>query len=485
VREQAQALLSESPLWSQSEISRFQKFVHFWVLVLKSFSRNRCPVRAAGLSYATLLALVPMLAVVMSVTSSFLKTEGEEQIDEFIVRFVANVLPRTMINTNETEAAPATPEGAKKLLPPIAQQEEVVKARKEAARRIHQFIQNTRSGALGVTGSIALIFVAISMLGQIEGMFNDIWGVARGRSRFMRIVLYWGVISLAPLLVAVAVGLAAGPHWQGAERLLRSAPLIGALMFSVMPVVLLCLVFAVFYALMPNTKVHWSAALVGGVVGGLLWHLNNQVSVFYVSRVVSSSKIYGSLGLVPVFMLGLYLSWWILLFGAQVAYAFQNRRTYLEEKQVERIDQRSREIIALRLMARIGQRFLCGQPPLAVSEMGRLLGVPTRLIQQLLQTLCGAGLVHEVAGAEPAYLPARPLETINCHDVLRAARTARGQQLATREEPSRGEVDREFLRIEAAEQQAAAAVTIHALASRLQTPTQARATEPELRSLTE
>ena len=99
--------------------------------------------------------------------------------------------------------------------------EEAVKARHAIARYIHEFIQNTRSGALGVTGSILLIFAAISMLSRIEDTFNDIWGVARGRSWFMRIVLYWGVISLAPILLVVALGLATGPHLEGTRRLLR------------------------------------------------------------------------------------------------------------------------------------------------------------------------------------------------------------------------------------------------------------------------
>src|ERR1035441_7472218 len=101
------------------------------------------------------------------------------------------------------------------------------------------------------------------------------------------------------------------------------------------PVVVLCLTFAALYALIPNTKVRWGAALVDGLAGGILFHLNDVMSVLYVSRVVSNSRIYGSLGLVPVFMIGLYFSWLILLFGAQVAYAYQNRATYFEEKQIE------------------------------------------------------------------------------------------------------------------------------------------------------
>ena len=104
-------------------------------------------------------------------------------------------------------------------------------------------------------------------------------------------------------------------------------PLVSGMIFKFLPLVLLWLAFAVFYKIMPNTRVCFDAALVGGVVGGSLWYLNNVFGFLYVSRVVTNSKIYGSLGLVPVFMIGLYFSWLILLFGAQVAYAFQNRKS--------------------------------------------------------------------------------------------------------------------------------------------------------------
>jgi len=203
-------------------------------------------------------------------------------------------------------------------------------------------------------------------------------------------------------------------------------------------------------------------------VGGLLSYLNNLVSVLYVSRVVSNSKIYGSLGLVPVFMVGLYFAWLILLFGAQVAYSWQNRTTYFEEKKVEQINQRGREFIALRLMTCVGQRFVRGEPPPGLAEIAAALAVPARLVQQIMQTLCAARLVIEAAGTEPAYLPARPLETITCHDILLAMRATQGQDLATRDEPARAEVYGEFHRIEEAERQAAASVTMLALVNRAQ-----------------
>src|ERR1043166_5865337 len=497
MREDARAFLDERALARHDELPRLHKFAHFWLMVWRSFSRNRCPVRASALAYATLLALIPMLAVVVSITSSLLKKEGEERIDQFIVKLVASVTPaeqrvqsqETGERKQETEdrnQEPASgivnpvssienPSTHQSTNPPIqaatapplqhsstpsspatlsAEEEQAVKARKAMAKYIHDFIQNTRSGTLGVTGSVLLIFAAISMLGRIEDTFNDIWGVGRGGNGFGR-----GVLS-------GALGLASGPHLDGTRRLLTRMPVVGNLIFEFLPLVVLCIAFALFYMLIPNTKVHWRAALAGGLVGGGLWHANNLASVLYVSRVVSNSKIYGSLGLVPVFMIGVYFSWLILLFGAQVAYAYQNRASYLEEKQMEVINQRGREFIALRVMTSVGRRFLRGEPPPSVTDLGQELAAPTRLIQQLLETLCAARLIVETTGADPAYAPARPLETITCHDILLALRAGQGQELETRDEPGRNEVYGEFRRIEEAERQAAAGVTMLALASR-------------------
>jgi membrane protein len=507
IRESAQALLDERALKSHTELSNWHKFAHFWILVGRSFARNRCPVRASALAYATVLALVPILAVVVSITSSLLKKEGEDRIDQFIVKLVASVTPPAMVGTNAANPVPLpavgsstsrepslslattnlTTEAAHELvpatgtheistngLPAFAQDAQAVKARRAVAHQIHQFIQNTRSGTLGVTGSVMLIFVAISMLSRIEDTFNDIWGVAHGRSWFMRVVLYWSVLSLAPVVLVVALGLATGPHLASTRELLTTMPFFGhwimPTLFQLGPITVLCLAFTLIYMLIPNTRVHWRAALAGGLVGGILLHLNNAASVFYVSRVVSNSKIYGSLGLVPVFMIGLYLAWLILLFGAQVAYACQNRTAYFEEKQVESIDQRGREFVALRLMTCVGQRFVRGEPPPGLAEIAGALVVPTRLVQQIMETLCAARLIVESAGAEPAYLPARPLESITCHDLLLALRATQGQELATRDEPARAEVLGEFHRIEEAERRAAASVTMLALVNRTQAP---------------
>ncbi len=500
-RASAEALFDERGPSRGNEASRWHKFVHFWVLVWRSFVRNRCPVRASALAYATLLALIPMLAVVVGVTSSFLKKEGERSIDQFIEKLVASVTPPATLSTNlvaesgstnlaissssqirtNTLSATAGTSGETTNLDDfstLAQDQRAVAARRAAARKINEYIQNTRSGTLGITGTILLIFVAISMLSRIETTFNDIWGVSRGRSWFMRIVLYWCVISLAPLLLVLALGLATGPHLESTKQWITTLPVVGNLIvhfgFQLLPVLVLCLTFAAFYMLMPNARVQWGAALVGGLAGGVLFHLNNLASVLYVSRVVSNSKIYGSLALVPVFMVGLYFAWLILLFGAQVAYAFQNRASYVEERQLELINQRGREFIALRLMTLIGQRFIQGEPPPTVPEMADQLCVPTRLIRQILQILGTARLVVETA--DTGVLPARPIESITCHDVLEALRASQGQELATRDEPARLEVYGEFQRIQDAERQAASCVTMLALVNRAQKQVAERAT---------
>jgi membrane protein len=207
--------------------------------------------------------------------------------------------------------------------------------------------------------------------------------------------------------------------------------------------------------------------------------LNNVFGFLYVSRVVTYSKMYGSLGLVPVFMAGLYLSWLILLFGAQVAYAFQNRKSYLQEKLVENVNQRGREFIALRLMTCIGQRFQRGKPPVTIQEISTELGVPTKLAQQVLQTLLAARLIVETGGGESAFAPARPLETINAHHVLLAMRAGSGQELLSRDEPVRAEIFGEFARIEEAEKQASSAITMLALVNRAQARLEISAPAPE------
>ncbi len=474
----------------QTRLSRLERFVHFWVLVVQSFVRNRCLIRASALSYTTLLALVPMLAVAMSVTTMFLKAEGREKIETFIQQFIEHIVPDAPTNqlgavqlaTNAIpRSEPAGPPGvatseSNDVAPaegaPEALSTEQIRAtldvlgKQRAAAQIYRFIENTYSGALGVTGVVFLLWMAIVMLARIEETFNDIWGVARGRNWLSRIVLYWTAITLGPLLLIGALGLASGPRFAKTRALLEAVPMLEPVISQLLPLAIICLTFTLFYKLMPNTKVNFSAALVGGALAGTAWHLFNQLSFYLGSRALTASKIYGGLALIPLLMFGLYAVWLIVLFGAQTAYAFQNRQAYLQERLAENVNQRGREFIALRLMTSIGQRFEQGLPPPTVRELSQELGIPSKLVQQVLQTLLAARLVVEAAGAETGFVPARPLQAINCHHILEAMRATHGQDLPTAETPLREALLGEFARIQAAERDAAVRVTVLDLVSR-------------------
>lgn len=425
----------------EAPLSRTHAFIHFWVLTVKSFVRNRVPVRASALAYSSLLALVPMLALVLSVALGFLRgDEGEKHIETFIHYLVDAVVP----------AAEGTAD-----------------AQKETVKKIKGFVTDQQTNAVSASAALMLVFIAIMMLARIEDTFNDIWGVRRGRNWFARVTQYWAALTLGPVLLVLVIGLTSSTELAAFQSTLAEMPLgIGALtamLFKLLPVVLLSLGFAGLYALLPATKVHWQSALVGGLVGGTLWQLNNLLSVLYVSRVVTNNKVYGSLGMVPVVMVGLYFSWLILLFGAQVAYSFQNRRAYFQERQVENLDQRSREFIGLRLMTEIGRRFQAGEKPATSVVLSERLGVPTRLIGSILQPLGTARLVVESNQGEAAYLPARPLEQITCHDILRALRASRAGGLATLEDADRERVRRHYEEFQERERAAAETVTLVSL----------------------
>ncbi len=446
VAKMKQMLADVSAMWEerwavsgQTRLSPWQRLVRFGVFVVRSFGRNRCPMRAASLAYSTLLALVPLFAVAISISTSLLKTDqGREHIQQLINTVIAKVAPQLDLTTNWED-----------------------NRRGEVVETIHSSIQKVQSGALGVTAVVVLVFIAISMLSRIEQALNDIWGVARGRSWFARIIQYWAVITLGPMLLLAAMALSAGPFFETTQRLSEQFPFLLLVQAMLAPVVLM-LFFSAFYFLMPNTRVEWRAALIGGVVVGWLLYLTNLFRGFYVVHVVLPTQLWGSLGTVPIFLIGLYFSWIILLFGAQVAYAYQNRRTYFQAKEAEHVHERGREFVAFRIMALIGERFEKGLAPPTITQIAESLSVPSRLVSLVMKPLLERHLVVESAAekSEIAYVPGRPLEKINCEDILDAMRAGIGHGVSTRDEPARRQIEEEFDKILEAERETACHITL-------------------------
>lgn len=573
LREATLAFFHETGIGREDDAKRplLLRFAHFWLLVGKSFVRNRCPVRASALAYTTLLALIPLLAVCVSIGTSFLQQQGKQPVEEMIRGLVRNVAPMLDLEVKSSTA------GSENNLDKVV-------------ANINEFIGKVNTGTVGLTGTIALVFVAIGLLRTIEATFNDIWGITHGRGWVASIIQYWATITLGPVVLLLVLGLQTGPHFVKTKRILglslltgrdikepevllgqlldssanakpvakfirdgleenkneafaqaarrfergrtdpkdlrktlaeslngllegrafyntnlfagvklrneterllarnpkghdldllnrrlledafpeaierKSWEWVGSTGFYLLPFVLLSLAFGAFYQLMPNTRVQPAAALVGGIVGGTLWQLNNKLSVLYVSKAAGYSQIYSGLAVIPLFLVGMYFSWLILLFGAQVAYAYQNRQSYLQEKQAEGVNQRGREFVALRVMTLIAQCFLRGEKPPGVNAIASTLSVPSRLVSRIMQPLLEAKLIVEVMDREVLYSPARPLNQITAHDVLQALRTGQGMELETRDDALRQRVRGEFELIAQAERGAGEAVTLETLA---------------------
>jgi membrane protein len=525
LREEAQVLLDDRGMATVDEahLRPLHKFVHFWVLVGKSFVRNRCLVRASALAYTTLLALIPLLAVGLGVSTTLLNS-SREKTTELIGSMIDQLAPqlgllpetdqdkggerRKLIEQFQESLALIARSGERErgalidklaeeskdqsqkaagqiqaLLPEFIrgtdkQKTELVNGlvdelrpdladpRRKIIKQIQEFIANVHSGALGLTGTVGLFFVAIGLLSTIEATFNDIWGVPRGRNWFVRVIHYWAAITLGPLVVVLVMGLAIGAQFQTVQNLVKETPVVGGLVFRLIPFFVLCGSFTLLYQLMPNTRVHWRAAAGGGLVAGVLWVANSNFNALFASRVISASKIYGSLSAIPIFLFGIYLSWSILLFGAQVSYAFQNLRAYIQERQAETVNQRGREFIALRLMTLVGQKFYRGEKPPTLDEISELLSVSSRLISQIIPPLLQRKLLVEVAMPEAGYCPARPLDRISYEDIIQTLRAGLGQEPATRREPTRDLVRGTFNEIEEAHLRVARSVTLQAMVER-------------------
>jgi membrane protein len=544
LQEEAQAFLHEHslPLPDEADQTHLRRFLVFWARVYHSFIRNRCPVRAAALAYTNLLALVPLLAVAISVSASLLKQQGAESIQDWIREGVIKAAPMLGLEQAGSRTFPLfTPDDIKdqdleRLIPAFqngtgllsrylwddrfsarsrqvltnsslpaddrkrafsAELNKVVTgpaiyqtqrfgwvhlSKKISAllteaykigedpmdltiAQITGFVANFQSGKLGVSAVLALIFLAISLLATVETTFNDIWGVTRGRSWFARIVQYWAALTLGPMFLFAAVTLTT---WgKLSRRVIDELPWVHVFMPFVLPLLILMVGCALLYLVVPNTKVPWPAALLGGAVAGTLIQLNSYCNVLYVSRVVSYKQLYGSMATLPLFLLGLYFSWLLVLLGAQVAYAYQNRRTYVQERRAECVNQRGREFAAVRLLAFIGQRFQAGERPPTATEMADALRVPLRLVGHVIAALLQSGLVLEVAGTEMAYAPGRPLQQITLQDIVQALRAGQGQDLMKGADDPAQVIVMEFEAIEQAWQKAASSRTLEDLLARM------------------
>ena len=190
-------------------------------------------------------------------------------------------------------------------------------------------------------------------------------------------------------------------------------------------VLLLVFLLTLFYRLVPHTRVRWSAALLGALVVTALLFLNNYLAFLYFKRVVLSKSLYGSVSIMPVLMVGLYIFWFFVLVGGQITYAVQNVHYRSSQTAWHSLNHFTRESMSLLVLLLIARRFRAAAPAYSIGELARLIRVPSQILNESLNRLCDMKLIAELppaAGAEPndlRYQPARPLDQITLREYRR------------------------------------------------------------------
>lgn len=361
------------------------------VLILgRDLAFGQLTLRAMGLVYTTLLSIVPLLALSFSVLKAF---------------GVTNQIQPLLLNLLE----PLGEKGA------------------EIALRITGFIENMNVGVLGAVGLVLLLYTSISLIQKIEESLNFIWHAPRPRPLGERFTRYLTVLLVGPLLVFSALGATATVLNIELVRGLMEADILSQVVQVVsrlVPYLLIIAAFTFIYVFMPNTRVRLWPALVGGVVGGIAWQTAGWAFALFIAGSNNYAAIYASFAIVILFMIWLYLSWLVLLFGASVAFYVQHPEYLYLRGGEPRLSNRMRERMALLTMELVSRRFLTGQAAPSHHAFTRHLQVPIHVLMVVLDALERKNLVVSSANDPPTWLPARDPGRILVAEVRDAVRAA-------------------------------------------------------------
>jgi membrane protein len=383
-------------------------------------------IRATALSYSSLLSLGPIVAIAVLISGLTLGNKDPAIIAAGVSRILGVIAPQvdqfdradpTSPSIHFSHDAPPPTE-----VKPLTQ----TPASPELVKLVESLVTHSRSGAAGVIGGLTLLVIVVQLFTTIENTFNDIWGVRRGRSWLARIVYYWSVITFGALLFVISLTLLSAGAFMSVflAKLPMGAQLKSfiAWMLPSSSFLLLFLVLALFYRLIPNTRVRWTAALAGAlVVTGLLF-LNNYLAFLYFRQVVFQKSLYGSVSILFVLMLGLYIFWFFVLVGGQLTYAIQNVEQRSSLAAWHTINQFTREGLSLLVLLLVARHFKSCQPPFSVSGLARHIRVPSQILNESLNRLCDLELIVQLPSDDSRdqmdyrYQPARPLDKITLHD---------------------------------------------------------------------
>jgi membrane protein len=291
---------------------------------------------------------------------------------------------------------------------------------------INGFIAGARSSSAGLLGVLSLIIIVLLLFKTIEDAFNHIWGVRLGRSLVMRVVFYWTILTLGAVLFFASITLLGAGAFINV--FMEKLPGGGGMLRWSLPAVsfsLLVPVLTVFYRVIPNTRVRWAAAFAGALLVAGLLLFNNFIALIYVKRVYLERSLYGSLGILPVLMIGLYIFWFYVLIGGALTYAIQNVQFRNSQAAWKNLTEAMRERLSLVVFLTICRRFHASLPPASATQLSNFMKVPSQLLNECLNRLADMQLISAVRSApgapvtDPLYQPNRPLNKINLREFKR------------------------------------------------------------------
>jgi membrane protein len=363
--------------------------------LLTQFVRDTLVVRASGMAYNTLLAIVPLVAVFFSVFTSFERFAAYKgEIQDWLF---------------------------KQIIP--ARTDEIV-------NYINQFTANTK--ALGLLSTALLFVTSILLFDNIETNFNAVWKTASRRSLLQRFLAFTSVILWGPVLIALSF-YGSGKVWAFINgNPLLEISFIQRLLMNVLPWFFSVFAFFLMLSVIPAARVKKQSALVGGVVGATIWEIAKVGFTRTTAKSITYNALYGSLAVAPIFLVWLYLTWIIVLLALEVAYVHHNFAALVLRRAFAKPSARERLHLAVRIFAMVADAFHKGSPPPTVVAIEERFKVPSELTGEIVEQLRQAGLLRttELGREDVGYLPGRSLESVKLGQVAAAA-YANGQGAET------------------------------------------------------
>jgi len=398
-------------------------------LVFKGFKEDECTMHASSLTFSTLMAIVPVLALCLSMARGFgdgdtAKLWIQDSISSWTETFAAVPVAPASGQTNSLVIT-CNPAGA--------DEDEFVQS--ELAARINSLVEkgfekvdNINFAKLGTIGLILLIWMVISVLGRVECSFNRVWGVTVGRSIWRRFTDYLSVLLILPILIVAAASMPV------MDMLTRFMPenmaaivqsIVSSGMFKNMVVIgMTSLVFAFMIMFMPNTKVKFVAGISGGFVTALLFILWLSLCAMIQVGVARYGKIYGSFAVVPILLAWVYMSWQIVLFGAEVAFAVQHNATYKMEQRAHNANLQARMTLALAIVVEAARAMIKATPPFEVAAYAKNNRVPVRFLNSVIDELVQAGFLAQLSEKSESYALLKTPASLQISDVVNAIMTS-------------------------------------------------------------